>query len=224
VAHSCLSAQVPARVGKATAVAAPLFSFESRAKLWRTGRRVKASCGWGRRTEGKPRIAISTREWTKTSAADDAVNPTNLGTPSPVGGPVTARSPAETLEHVATDVVVRCVERSQADATGSPERPSTPVQMACVADPGVIRHQMRALIGAECAQRKGWLQKNAAWISGKGHVGTVDGVRRVSTETGCGDRSPVACRPPICAHRWPITHAITLCSEVLVFVLIVTLL
>ena len=83
---------------------------------------------------------------------------------------------------------------------------------------------MRALIGAERAQRKGWLQKNAAWISGKRHVGTVDGVRRVSTETGSGDRSPGACRPPLHTYRWPITHAITSCSEVLVFVLVMRLL
>jgi hypothetical protein len=37
--------------------------------------------------------------------------------------------------------------------------------MACVADPGVIRHQMRALIGAERAQCKSGLQEHAAWIS-----------------------------------------------------------
>jgi hypothetical protein len=37
--------------------------------------------------------------------------------------------------------------------------------MACVPNPDIIRHQMCALIGTERAQRKGWFQEHAAWIS-----------------------------------------------------------
>jgi hypothetical protein len=37
--------------------------------------------------------------------------------------------------------------------------------MACVPNPDIIRHQMRTLIGTERAQRKGWFQEHAAWIS-----------------------------------------------------------
>lgn len=170
---SRLSAQEPARIGKTTAIAPSLFSFEPSAQLGGARRRIKSPC-WRRRwAKGEPWVAITTRQRSKTSAADNAVDPADLGASSLVGCPIAAWSATETLEQVATDAVVRCVKRSQADATGSPERPSTAVQMPCAANPGVVCHQMRAFVGAERAQRQRRFQEHTAWISRERHAGTV---------------------------------------------------
>jgi hypothetical protein len=108
--NSCLGAQEPARFGKATAIAAPLFPPELSAKLRGARRCVKASGGRWWRTQGEPWISVAAGERAEASAADDAVNPANLSAASSVGGPVAARSTAKPLELIAADVVVRRVE------------------------------------------------------------------------------------------------------------------
>ena len=45
--------------------------------------------------------------------------------------------------------------------------------MPCAGMPLFVAHDASARLGAECAHRRQWFEKDAAGIGSKGHVGTV---------------------------------------------------